>query len=162
MDADQGIWSDRGRDGTVERVNEQLASSINRATLLAKAFIAWNLVFFAVSIAAEGSIADDAVGPVLIRQGFFAVAGLLLVYLLAGMRRGRRGSWLRLGFVSTIAPLGVIAFLVLTPDLPLWFDLAQIGSGLMLVGIAVMILRSDVRQEFAKVPKKSAAQDSPA
>ena len=78
------------------------------------------------------------------------------------MRQGRRGSWLRLGFISTLAPLGVIAVIAFTPDLPLWFDVAQVGSGLILAGIASTILRKDVRRQFPKVAEEPVAQDSPA
>ena len=53
-------------------MNEQLETSLGRATFLAKAFIAWNVGFFAISVAAAGTIAHDAVVTVLVRQGVFS------------------------------------------------------------------------------------------
>ena len=143
-------------------MNEQLETSLSRATFLAKAFIAWNVVFFAISLAAAGTIAHDAVVTVRIRQGVFAAAGFLLVYLIGRTRQGRRGSWLRWASSRPWHPSAVIAVVAFTPDLQLWFDVAQVGSGLILVGIASTILRKDVRRQFPKLADEPVAQDSPA
>ena len=144
------------------RVNQQLETSISRATFLAKAFIAWNVVFLAISVAAAaaGSIADDAVVAVLVRATFFAAAGMIPIYLLRQMRLGRRSGWFRLGLISVLAPIGIVVFIVFQPDLPVWFVVGQLGSGLMLLGIASIVLRKDVRREFPKVAEEPAARDS--
>ena len=127
---------------------------------LAKAFIAWNVVFLAISVAAVGTIADDAVVAVLVRATFFAAAGLIPVYLLRQMKLGRRSGWFRLGLVTTLAPIGIIVFLVFQPDLPWWFVVGQLGSGLLLLGIASIVLRKEVREQFPKVADEPVAEDS--
>ena len=128
---------------------------------LAKAFIAWNVVFLAISAtaAAAGGIADDAVVAVLVRATFFAAAGLIPVYLLRRMKLGRRSGWFRLGLVTTLAPIGIIVFLVFQPDLPWWFVVGQLGSGLLLLGIASIVLRKEVREQFPKVADEPVAED---
>ncbi len=127
---------------------------------LAKAFIAWNVVFLSISVAAVGTIADDAVVAVLVRATFFAAAGLIPVYLLRQMKLGRRSGWFRLGLVTTLAPIGIIVFLVFQPDLPWWFVVGQLGSGLLLLGIASIVLRKEVREQFPKVADEPVAEDS--
>jgi hypothetical protein len=51
-------------------------------------------------------------------------------HLLRQMRRGRRSGWLRLAVITILAPMGIVAFLVFQPDLPVWFVVGQVGSGL--------------------------------
>jgi hypothetical protein len=141
-------------------MNPPLETTLRHVMLLAKAFTAWNVVFFAISLAAVGTIADDAVVAVLLRGAVFAAAGLLLVHLVGKMREGRRSSWLRLSFISVLAPLGIAAFVVFSPDLPLWFVAGQLGSALLLVGIASRILPQEVRGQFPKASAEPVAQDS--
>ena len=133
-----------------QHVNQELNQSINKAMLISKAFIAWNIAFFITSLILKNTIADDAVGSVLLRGGFYAIAGLILVYLLRQMAQGKRSAWLRLAVISILAPLGTAAFITFTPHLPMWFDAGQVGSALMLLVIASVIWRQDVRKHFPK------------
>jgi hypothetical protein len=134
--------------------NQQaLTSSINKSLLISKLFIAWNLVFFALAFILRSSIAADAVGSVFLRGGFYAVGGGILVYLLKQMTQGKRSGWFRLSIIAVLAPIGVAAFIAFTPHLPMWFMVGQVGSGLMLAAIAVLILQKNVKQHFPKVAK---------
>jgi len=131
-------------------MNQQLQTPISNAMRISKVFIAWNVAFFIVALLLKNSIADDAVGSVFLRGGLYALGGLIPVYLLRQMARGKRSAWIRLSIISVLAPLGVVAFIIFTPHLPVWFDAGQVGSGLMLASIAAIILRKPVRASFAK------------
>ncbi len=126
---------------------QQNISKMKRISLL---FILWNIIFFIISLIVRSSIASDAVDSVFLRGGFYAVGGLILIYLLNDMNQGKRSGWLRLSIISVLAPLGVVAFIAFTPHLPLWFDAGQIGSGLMCIALASILLRKDVRSHFSK------------
>jgi len=134
-------------------MDTKLTNTINKASAIAKLFIAWNVAFFIVALLMKHTVADDAIGAVLLRGGVYAVGGLILLALLRGMGKGQRGAWLRLSIISILAPLGVIAFIIFTPHLPIWFDAGQVGSALMLAAIAVLILHQDIRKSFPKKPK---------
>jgi hypothetical protein len=109
-------------------MSTSLQNNINKAAIISKAFIAWNILFFIASLLLKNKIADDAVGSVFLRGGVYALGGI----------------------ISVLAPLGVVAFIIFTPHLPIWFDAGQIGSALMLIAIATIILKRDVRSHFPK------------
>jgi hypothetical protein len=136
--------------GEETTVNPLLEAATTRAMWLARAFVVWNAVFLVVSLVELGSIADDAVVPVLLRGVVFTAAGLYLVHLVRRMRQGRRSGWFRLTLISVLAPLGVFVFIVFSPDLPLWFVAGQLGSALMLVGIAATNLQKHVRAAYPR------------
>lgn len=131
--------------------------AITASNRISQVFIIWNIAFFALSFLLKQTIADDAVGSVFLRGGFYAIGGLILLFLLRQMRQGKRSGWLRLSIISVLAPLGVVAFVAFTPHLPLWFDAGQAGSAIMLVAIAYNILRKPVRRSFAKTQTQVAA-----
>ncbi len=136
-------------------INQHVQQNINRMKRISRLFILWNLLFFTVSLLVRHSIASDVVGSVFLRGGFYAAGGLILLYLLNDMAKGKRSGWLRLSIISVLAPLGVVAFIVFTPHLPIWFDIGQIGSGLLCIAIASIVLQKDVRSQFPKQPAKA-------
>ena len=144
-----------GEETTVE---PQLEAAMTRAMRLATAFVVWNAVFFVVALVEVGSIADDAIVAVMLRATLFTAAGPFLVLLVRRMRQGRRSGWFRLTLISVLAPIGVCVFIVFQPDLPLWFVAGQLGSALVLVGIAATNLQKDVRVAFPKVTEEQPSE----
>lgn len=131
-------------------MNTQVNSAIKKSMILSKIFIGWNIVFFGLSLLLISTMSHEAMFSVLIRGGIYAIGGVILVYLLQQMKRGKRSGWLRLSVISVLAPIGVVTFIVFTPGLPLWFDAEHLASGIMLVLIAMTVLRKDVRKRFNK------------
>jgi len=134
-------------------MNTKLNNTIRTCQTIASIFIAWNVVFFIIALIMKNHVAADTQGVLLFRGGFYAIGGVILHILLRSMLQGKRGGWLRQAIITVLAPLGVIAFIAFTPHLPLWFDIGQIGSALLLAAIAAMIYKKDVRQAFPKKPK---------
>ena len=135
-------------------MSEHANNTISKAKKITNLFIAWNVAFFVVALCLRNSMDHDTSGVVLLRGGVWAVGGLILVYLLRQMSQGKRSGWFRLSIISVLAPLGAIAFIVFTPHLPVWFDVAQAGGALMLFAIATLVLSKETRAQFPKVPKK--------
>lgn len=131
-------------------MSEHVHNTIAKAKKVAWLFIAWNVIFFVISLFLKGSLDTDAADAVLLRGGVWAVGGLILLYLLRQMKEGKRSSWLRLAFICVLAPLGAIAFVAFTPNLPLWFDVAQIGGAVMLAAMALFVLTKQTRAHFSK------------
>lgn len=134
-------------------MSTQLNTTIQKSTRIAQLFIGWNIGFFIAALLLQDSIASDTVGAVLFRGGFYAVGGLILLFCLRQMSQGKRSGLIRLRIITILAPLGVVAFILFTPHLPVWFDVGQVGSALMLASIATFILRPDVKLQFPKTPK---------
>jgi hypothetical protein len=130
--------------------DQHVQQNISKMKRISQLFILWNSIFFIVSLVVRNSIASDAVGSVFLRGGFYAAGGLILIYLLNDMSKGKRSGWLRLSIISVLAPIGVLAFIIFTPHLPVWFIIGQIGSGLMCAALASILLRKDVRTYFSK------------
>lgn len=134
-------------------MSEHLHNTISKARKIAGLFILWNIVFFIVALLVKNTIEGDTADIVLVRGGVWAVGGVVLLYLLRQMSNGKRSGWLRLAIISVLAPVGAVAFIVFTPNLPLWFDIAQAGGAIMLVAIAVLVLSRETRAHFPKTPK---------
>jgi len=134
-------------------MSEHLHNTISKAKKLSGLFIIWSIVFFIVALLLQHTVDDDTAGTMLIRSGFWAVGGFILLYLLKQMKDRKRSGWLRLSVISVLAPIGAVAFIVFTPHLPLWFDVAQIGGAIILAIIAVLVLSKETRVHFPKTPK---------
>lgn len=130
--------------------DRNLQVTIGTAARIAKLFIAWNVGVFIVAVLLRNSIAHDAVAAVFIRGAVYAVGGGILLYLLSQMSHHVRSGWVRLRIITALAPLGVIAFVLLTPDLPVWFSGAQVVSACLLAGIAFLIRGSALRVHFPR------------
>jgi len=135
-------------------MSEHLHNTIGKAKKVAGLFIAWNVAFFIAALFLKHTMQGDTGDVVLARGGVWAVGGLILLFLLSQMSRGKRSGWLRLSIISVLAPIGAVAFVVFTPHLPLWFDVAQAGGAVMLCTIAVLVLNKETRKQFPKVPKR--------
>ena len=134
-------------------MSEHIHNTVGKAKKIASLFIIWNLVFFVVALFMRHTMDNDTAGTVLVRGGVWAVGGLILLYLLKQMSQGKRSGWLRLSIISVLAPLGAIAFVVFTPHLPVWFDVAQLGGAVMLAAIALLVLDKETRSQYPKAPK---------
>ncbi|MER6950667.1 hypothetical protein ABT294_42285 [Nonomuraea sp. NPDC000554] len=118
----------------------------------------WSLVraLFVVMLAI--SVAALAVAAVVggnwvvwLRGGAVAAASAWLVALSGQAAGGRRAAYVRIRFISTVAPLGIILILV-APDsgYPLWMKVEQGVIGVVLAAVAVLVNRRAVRQAFPK------------
>ncbi|HET6747440.1 MAG TPA: hypothetical protein VFH06_05025 [Candidatus Saccharimonadales bacterium] len=136
-------------------MSEHLHNTIGKAKKVAGLFIAWNVIFFLAALIMRGAMIGDTADVVLVRGGIWVIGGLVLLYLLKQMSKGKRSSWVRLSVISVLAPLGAVAFIVFTPNLPLWFDIAQAGGAIMLAAIAFLVLDKQTRAHFPKVPRSS-------
>lgn len=134
-------------------MSEHLHNTIGKAKKIAGLFIFWNVIFFVVALLMRSSIQGDTGDIILVRGGIWAIGGLVLLYLLSQMRKGKRSGWLRLSIISVLAPIGAVAFIVFTPNLPLWFDIAQAGGAVMLAVIAFLVLSKETRVYFPKTTK---------
>lgn len=131
-------------------MSEHLHNTIGKAKKITGLFIAWNVVFFIAALLLQSTMDGDTGGVVLVRGGVWAVGGVILLYLLRQMAKGKRSGWVRLSVISVLAPIGAVAFVVFTPNLPLWFDIAQAGGALMLTTIAFLVLSKETRAHFPK------------
>jgi hypothetical protein len=89
-----------------------------------------------------------------VRGGAVAAASVWLLSLAGQASRGKRSAYLRIRYISMIAPIGILVILV-APDsgYPLWMKVDQSLIGLLLAGVAVMANQTAVRAAFPK-PRK--------
>ncbi|GAA3449808.1 hypothetical protein [Dactylosporangium matsuzakiense] len=85
-------------------------------------------------------------GVVWIRAAGILALSFLSLRWAAQLRRGHRGAYRRLLWVSIAGSLGIAA-LALLPDspFPLWFRLEQSAQGLVLLALAATLLRPSLR-----------------
>ncbi|WP_214327729.1 hypothetical protein [Nonomuraea sediminis] len=105
-----------------------------------------------VSVAALGVAAVlGAEWPVWVRGGAVAAASAWLISLTGQARRGSRSAYLRIRWISMIAPLGIVLIIV-APDsgFPVWMKAEQGVVGLLLIAVAVLVNRPAVRQAYAR------------
>lgn len=131
----------------------ELTTVISRARTISKLFIVWNVAVLVTAVVLRSSIMSDAVAAVFIRGVVYALGGGILLYLLAQMSRHIRSGWQRLRIITILAPIGVVAFIAFTPDLPVWFDVAQVVSAGLLGCIAYLIRGSALRSHFPATAK---------
>lgn len=128
---------------------------IQRAlTIVRRLWLACSLVSIAgLVITTVLSIADpeEVTWVVWLRGSVVAVAGFVLMAVTAAAARGSRPAYVRLRWISILAPLGVIA-IVLAPDAgyPLWMKIEQGTIGVLIALIAVQLNRPSVRAAFAR------------
>jgi hypothetical protein len=93
----------------------------------------------------------DVTWVVWLRGGVVAVASLVLIAVTAAAARGSRGAYLRLRWISILAPIGIVLILV-APDAgyPLWMKLEQAIVGALIVAIAIQLNRRIVRLAFVR------------
>lgn len=113
------------------------------------------LAVFAVSVAALALAfvwrADpDLVNSVVwIRGGAVAVAAPILVLVARAAARGSRAAFVRLRWVSTLVPIGVVVIIAVPNDgYPLWMKIEQGVVGAIVLVAAVVLTR--LRKLFPK------------
>jgi len=85
-----------------------------------------------------------------LRGGVVTVACFVLVAVTAAAARGNRTAYVRMRWISLLAPVGIVA-IVLAPDTgyPVWMKVEQVLLGVLVVLIAVQLHRGAVRRAFA-------------
>jgi len=117
-------------------------------------------VLSVVTLAVAGLLA--AIDPkevnwvVWLRGGAVAVACFVLVAVTAAAARGSRTAYVRMRWISLLAPVGIVA-IVLAPDTgyPVWMKVEQVLLGVLIVLIAVQLHRGAVRLAFAPEQRES-------
>lgn len=84
-----------------------------------------------------------------IRAGVNVLIGVLYVFLISRLYRGRRWAWRRLVWLSTLGCLGIV-YLLFQPY-PAVLKAEQVVQLLVLAAIAVCVLHPDTRRHYAKV-----------
>ncbi|NUR88910.1 MAG: hypothetical protein HOY71_32900 [Nonomuraea sp.] len=111
-----------------------------------------HVAVLAVSLAALGVAA--VVGgewPVWVRGGAVAAAAAWLVALSGQAYRGSRAAFVRIRWIATVAPFGIV-LLIVAPNsgFPVWMKVEQGVVGLLLAAVALIVNRRAVRQAYAK------------
>lgn len=122
-------------------------------TLVQRVYVAVFVISAAALVFAFVMRSDpDLVNPVVwIRGGAVAVAAPVLILVARAAARGRRGAFVRLRWISTIAPIGA-ALIVAFPDngYPVWMKAEQGLVGAIILIAAVQLNRPGVRALFPK------------
>ena len=90
-----------------------------------------------------------------LRGGVVTVACFVLVAATGAAARGSRTAYVRMRWISMLAPLGIVA-IVLAPDsgYPVWMKVEQVLLGVLVVLVAVQLNQGAVRRAFRPVPTK--------
>jgi hypothetical protein len=94
---------------------------------------------------------DDVTWVVWLRGAVVAVASFALIAVTRAASRGSRNAYVRLRWISILAPIGIVAIL-LAPDAgyPLWMKVEQAVVGALIVLIAVQLNSRTVRTVFRR------------
>ncbi|WP_028045558.1 hypothetical protein [Cellulomonas sp. URHE0023] len=127
------------------------------ATALGKVRRLWLAcgVLSVITLAVAGVL--SAIDPELVnwvvwlRGSVVAAACFVLVAATAAAARGSRTAYVRMRWISLLAPIGIVA-IVLAPDTgyPAWMKVEQVLLGVLIVLIAVQLNQGAVRRAFAK------------
>jgi hypothetical protein len=105
----------------------------------------------ALAIAGTLSVLDpqEVTWVVWLRGTVVAAASFILAAVTTVAARGSRAAYVRLRWISILAPIGIGA-IVLAPDAgyPLWMKIEQATIGVLIIIIAVRLNRQPVRQAF--------------
>jgi hypothetical protein len=86
-----------------------------------------------------------------VRAGGNLLVGVLYVFFISRLYRGKRWAWRRLVFLSIAGCVGMI--FLLTQHYPPIFKVEQVVQLLVLATIAVCVLHPDTRAHYAKRPR---------
>lgn len=110
------------------------------------------VVMLAVSVLALGVAA--VVGGdwvVWVRGVAVAAAAAWLIALTGQAEKGRRAAYVRIRFIATIAPIGILLIVAVpSSGYPLWMRVEQGLVGVLLVAVATLVNRRAVRQAYPK------------
>ncbi|MFB7082355.1 hypothetical protein [Streptomyces sp. NPDC056308] len=106
----------------------------------------------AISIATLGIAAlIGGNAAVWIRSIIVTAIAAVLISLAGKASRGSRAAYLRMRLMSTVAPLAIVIIIALPHDgFPIWMKVEQAVVGVLLLAVAVMVGRKDVRQAYPK------------
>ncbi|MES9511951.1 hypothetical protein ABWJ92_37125 [Streptomyces sp. NPDC000609] len=106
----------------------------------------------AISIATLGIAAlIGGNAAVWIRSIIVTAIAAVLISLAGKASRGSRAAYLRMRLMSTVAPLAIMIIIALPHDgFPIWMKVDQAVVGVLLLAVAVMVGRKDVRQAYPK------------
>jgi hypothetical protein len=83
-----------------------------------------------------------------VRAGVNVLIGMLYLFLISRLRRGKRWAWRRMVWLSIAGCVGMI--FLLTQHYPPIFKVEQVLQFCVLAGIAVCVLHPETRAHFAK------------
>ncbi|MEU7855349.1 hypothetical protein [Nonomuraea sp. NPDC049141] len=110
------------------------------------------VVMLAVSVLAlvvAAIIGGDWV--VWVRGVAVAAAAAWLIALTGQAEKGRRAAYVRIRFIATIAPIGILLIVAVpSSGYPLWMRVEQGLVGVLLVAVATLVNRRTVRQAYPK------------
>ncbi|MFD7497704.1 hypothetical protein ACFV8T_36080 [Streptomyces sp. NPDC059832] len=106
----------------------------------------------AISIATLGIAAlIGGNAAVWIRSIIVTAIAAVLISLAGKASRGSRAAYLRMRLMSTVAPLAIMIIIALPHDgFPIWMKVEQAVVGVLLLAVAVIVGRKDVRQAYPK------------
>ncbi|MFD1547171.1 hypothetical protein [Nonomuraea guangzhouensis] len=80
-----------------------------------------------------------------------AAAAAWLIALTGQAEKGRRAAYVRIRFIATIAPIGILLIVAVpSSGYPLWMRVEQGLVGVLLVAVATLVNRRTVRQAYPK------------
>jgi len=125
-----------------------------RLALVKRLWLACGLVSVAgLAVAAVLSAVDpiEVTWVVWLRGGVVAVASLVLMAVTGAAARGSRGAYVRLRWISILAPIGIVAIL-LAPDAgyPLWMKVEQAIVGVLILTMAIQLNSRAIRNAFPR------------
>ncbi|HUR01356.1 MAG TPA: hypothetical protein VM347_02345 [Nonomuraea sp.] len=80
-----------------------------------------------------------------------AAAAAWLIALTGQAEKGKRAAYVRIRFIATIAPIGILLIVAVpSSGYPLWMRVEQGLVGVLLVAVATLVNRRAVRQAYPK------------
>jgi hypothetical protein len=125
-----------------------------RLTLVKRLWLACGLVSVAgLAVATVLTLIDpvDVTWVVWLRGGVVTVASVILMAVTGAAARGSRGAYVRLRWISILAPIGIVVIL-LAPDAgyPLWMKVEQAIVGVLILTMAIQLNSRAVRNAFPR------------
>jgi len=129
-----------------------------RLAFVRRLWLACGLVSLAgLAIAAVLTLVDpiDVTWVVWLRGGVVAVASFILMAVTGAAARGSRGAYVRLRWISILAPIGIVVILM-APDAgyPLWMKVEQAIVGVLILTMAIQLNSRAVRNAFPRPARR--------
>jgi hypothetical protein len=137
-------------------------SVISAAFRPAKRLVGGYLAISTLSLAAVVVLRDHPaqVNSAVWSHGIFVFANALVTAALTiRAARGSRGALRRLRIMSAAMVVAIAVIIALPGSFPLWMKVEQGASGLLLIGVAMIVNRADLRAAFATVNSEPAAPE---
>jgi uncharacterized membrane protein len=101
-------------------------------------------------VLSDAAARQAVVSSLWVRAGVNVLVGLLYLFFISRLYRGKRWAWRRLVWLSVGGCAGMI--FLLTQRYPIVFKVEQVLQLLVLAAIAFCVLHRDTRQHYAKRP----------